>query len=51
MVDAIKSRNAPVAMAGVLVIALIYLTVNLFVDILYVVIDPRVRLEGGASRA
>ncbi|MCX7017395.1 MAG: ABC transporter permease, partial [Candidatus Sumerlaeota bacterium] len=49
MIDAIKSRDAPTAMAGVLLVAVIYVAVNMIVDVLYVVIDPRVRLEGGAK--
>ena len=47
MVDAIKGRDTPVVMAGVLLTAVIYSGVNLIVDLLYTVIDPRVRLEGG----
>lgn len=50
MVDAIKGRDAPVVMAGVLLTAVIYSGVNLVVDILYTVIDPRVRLDGGNAR-
>lgn len=45
MVDAIKGRDAPVVMAGVLMTAVIYITVNLMVDFLYTMIDPRIRLE------
>jgi len=36
--------NAFVMQGGLLFLALIYLTVNLTVDILYAVVDPRVRL-------
>ena len=50
MVEAIKGRDAPVVMVGVLLTALIYTTVNLIVDLLYAVIDPRIRLDGGAGR-
>jgi len=50
MVDAIKGRDAPVVMAGVLLTAVIYSAVNLVVDVLYTVVDPRVRLDGGAGR-
>jgi ABC-type dipeptide/oligopeptide/nickel transport system permease component len=49
MIEAIKSRDVPMAMSGVLLFATVYILVNFFVDILYVVIDPRVRLEGGAG--
>jgi ABC-type dipeptide/oligopeptide/nickel transport system permease component len=50
LIEAIKGRDAPVTMAAVLMIAVIYTLINLLVDLLYVVIDPRVRLEGGAGR-
>lgn len=49
MVDAIKQRDAPMAMAGVLLAAVLYVTINLFVDMLYVAADPRVRVGGRAS--
>lgn len=45
MVDAIKARNYPVVQGGVLMIALSYSLVNLFVDILYAFIDPRIRSQ------
>lgn len=50
MVEGIKGRDAPVVMAGVLLTALIYTVVNLVVDFLYAVIDPRIRVDGGAGR-
>ena len=43
MVQAINNFDYLGLMAGVLFIAFIYTTVNLIVDILYAVIDPRVR--------
>ncbi len=43
MVQAIFSMDFPVLIAGTLLIALIYIITNLVVDILYAVIDPRVR--------
>lgn len=43
MVDAIKARNFPVVQGGVLLVALTYSLVNLFVDILYAYVDPRIR--------
>ena len=39
------ARDIPVVQGCVLVIALIYVAVNLAVDLLYGVIDPRVRLS------
>jgi peptide/nickel transport system permease protein len=38
-------RDIPVVQGCVLVIAIIYVVVNLVVDLLYVVVDPRVRLS------
>ena len=44
-VKAITSRDIPVVQACVLVPALVACTVNLITDILYAVVDPRIRLE------
>jgi peptide/nickel transport system permease protein len=44
IIGAIAARDFPVMQGGLLFLALIYLTVNLTVDILYAVVDPRVRL-------
>jgi len=41
--DSIMRLNFPAIIAGTLLFGLIYVTVNLVVDILYAVIDPRVR--------
>jgi len=46
VIDSIKSRDYPVTMGCVLVLATIFVLVNLVVDMLYVVLDPRIRLEG-----
>lgn len=43
IVNAIVSRNFPVVQAGVLVFALIFIFVNLLVDVSYGWFDPRVR--------
>jgi peptide/nickel transport system permease protein len=45
VIGAILSRDFPVVQGGLLFLALIYLAVNLLVDVLYAAIDPRVRLE------
>jgi ABC-type dipeptide/oligopeptide/nickel transport system permease component len=42
MVDSILSRDYPVVQAGALFIALVFVLVNLAVDILYAVLDPRI---------
>ena len=44
IIGAIAARDFPVMQGGLLFLALIYLSVNLTVDILYAVVDPRVRL-------
>ena len=44
IIGAIAARDFPVMQGGLLFLAVIYLAVNLSVDILYAVVDPRVRL-------
>jgi peptide/nickel transport system permease protein len=43
--DAIQARDYTIVQAFTLVIAVIYVIVNLVVDILYVFLDPRIRLS------
>ncbi len=43
LLDGIQERNYPVIQGTVLVIALIYVTVNLLVDLAYGLADPRIR--------
>jgi len=43
LVDAIKERNYPVVQGAVLVIAAIYVVVNMTVDLAYGLADPRIR--------
>ncbi len=45
IIGAVLSRDFPVIQGGLLFLALIYLVVNLAVDLLYAAIDPRVRLQ------
>jgi peptide/nickel transport system permease protein len=45
VVDAVFERDFPVVQAGILVMAAIFVLVNLAVDLLYAWIDPRVRLR------
>jgi peptide/nickel transport system permease protein len=49
IVQAIGARDFPVVQAGVMVIAIIFVLVNLTVDLLYGVLDPRIKINGGAS--
>ncbi len=44
-VDALEKSDFPVIMGSVLVIAVIFITVSIFVDVLYAVLDPRIRLH------
>lgn len=45
MVDSIKSRDFPVVQGGVLFIAITFSFINLFVDILYAFVDPRIKSQ------
>ena len=45
LVDAIFARDYPVIQGFTLIIALIFVFVNLLVDISYAYLDPRVRLS------
>lgn len=41
--DAITQRNYPVIQSGILVLATIFVVINLIVDLLYAWIDPRIQ--------
>jgi peptide/nickel transport system permease protein len=45
MIQSIEARDLPVIRAAVLVLAVFIVAINLCVDVLYTVIDPRIRLE------
>jgi peptide/nickel transport system permease protein len=45
MINAITARDYPVVMGTVLVIGMVVLGVNLIVDMLYAVVDPRIRYQ------
>jgi peptide/nickel transport system permease protein len=45
IVQAVPGRDFPVIQAGVFVFALIFVALNLAVDLLYAAVDPRVRLS------
>jgi peptide/nickel transport system permease protein len=47
MLDAITSRDYAVVQAGLLFMVLLFIAVNLLVDVSYALIDPRIRLGGG----
>ncbi|MBL7836130.1 MAG: ABC transporter permease [Bacteroidetes bacterium] len=44
-IDALQQSDLPVVMGSVLLVALIFIVVNLIVDVLYVRLDPRVKLS------
>jgi ABC-type dipeptide/oligopeptide/nickel transport system permease component len=44
LVDAINSRDYPMIQATVLILAAVYVLVNLLVDITYRLLNPRIRL-------
>lgn len=43
LTNAVKARNYPVVQGGVLFVALVFSFVNLVVDLLYALVDPRVK--------
>jgi ABC-type dipeptide/oligopeptide/nickel transport system permease component len=45
MIQSIEARDLPVIRAAVLVLAVFIVAINLFVDVLYTLLDPRIRLE------
>ncbi len=45
LVDAIQARNYPVLQGGILFIALVFVLVNLIVDLSYGFLNPRIRLS------
>jgi peptide/nickel transport system permease protein len=45
LVDAIKARNYPVLQGGILFVSLVFVLVNLVVDVSYAFINPRIRVS------
>jgi len=45
LIMAINTRNYPVVQSTVLIIAAMFILINLGVDIMYSVIDPRIRYD------
>jgi len=45
LVDAILWKDFPIVQGAILVIALMYISINLLTDVVYAVIDPRIRYE------
>jgi peptide/nickel transport system permease protein len=48
IIDSINVLDRPVMVAYLMIIVLMFVVINLLVDITYTVLDPRVRLEGKA---
>ncbi len=44
IVDAIRQLDAPVVEGGVMFFAVIFVLINILIDMLYTIIDPRIRL-------
>jgi peptide/nickel transport system permease protein len=44
VIDAVVARDFPVVQAGLIVVSALFVLVNLLVDLLYVALDPRMRL-------
>jgi peptide/nickel transport system permease protein len=45
LVEAIENRNYPVLQGGILFLAIIFVLVNLLVDLSYALINPRIRVS------
>jgi peptide/nickel transport system permease protein len=43
LIDAIDHRDYPTVQAVVFLLAMVFLSINLFIDLLYAVLDPRIR--------
>lgn len=50
VVDAIQNRDFPLVQGAVLVLAVLFVVVNLLTDILQAWLDPRVKLSGGGAQ-
>jgi len=49
IVQGILKRDFPVIQGSILFMAILFVIVNLLVDLSYAFIDPRVRLKGGGG--
>lgn len=49
IIDSINQLDRPVIVAYLLVVALLFMTINLVTDIAYTLLDPRLRLGGGKA--
>jgi peptide/nickel transport system permease protein len=49
LIDSITLLDRPVVVAYLMLVVLIYVVINLATDIVYVALDPRIRLAGSAA--
>jgi peptide/nickel transport system permease protein len=49
LIDSIYQLDRPVVVAYVMIATLLFVTINLIVDLIYAVLDPRVKLEAATS--
>jgi peptide/nickel transport system permease protein len=49
LIDSINVLDRPVIVAYLMIIVLIFIAINLLVDVLYTALDPRVRLQGAST--
>ena len=49
LIDSINVLDRPVIVAYVLIIVFMFVIINLIVDLLYSLLDPRVRIAGAAT--
>lgn len=49
LIDSIYQLDRPVVVAYVMLATLLFVSVNLLVDVLYAALDPRVKLSGGSA--
>lgn len=49
LLEAVLRRDYPIVLAGVTLLASVFIVLNLVVDLLYVYIDPRIRLGKGSA--
>ncbi len=49
IIDAIGVLDRPVILAYLMITVLMFSVINLLVDVLYSIVDPRIRLEGGSK--
>jgi peptide/nickel transport system permease protein len=48
-IQSVQVADVPIMAAYLILIALIFVTINLIVDLLYFVVDPRLRVERSGS--